>query len=74
MRATYVPGPAAPRPAEVTQLEVTIRGGAAAGELVVYWTGRPSSRTVLTATQIHGVLELWMVAAEAGRGELLIGN
>ena len=74
MRATYVPDPAAPRTTGIVRLEVTIRSGADTGELVVYRTGRPPGRTVLTATQIHGVLELWVAAARAGLGELLIGN
>jgi hypothetical protein len=74
MRATYVPDPAAPTAAGVLQMVVTTRGDASNGELVVYRTGRPAARTVLTATQIRGLLQQWAAAARAGRGELLVGD
>ena len=76
MRATYMPEPAAAErgAAGGVRLVVTTRGDASDGELVVYRPGRRQGRTLLTATQLRGLLQQWAAAARDGRGELVVGD
>ena len=73
MRATYVPAPAAALGVERLVLDAPA-GLAGGGEVTVYLRSRRRVRAAIPAGQVRDVLRRWGGAAQAGLGELVIGE